>query len=123
MERERLQGEWILVSIEERGEQAPKDATDGITLSIQGDEWTITREGEGRSMKNTVALDPTIEPKTIDMTSADGNRSEVVMGIYQLQGDTLRIRRATARGDVERPKEFTTTPDEGMLVIWKRVAK
>jgi uncharacterized protein (TIGR03067 family) len=70
-----------------------------------------------------VALDPSSEPKAIDMTEQHGERKVVTKGIYKLDGDTLTLRRATATGDVDRPHEFSTTPQEGLLVVFKRVSK
>jgi len=49
-------------------------------------------------------------------TSFDSVRQPRV-GIYKLEGDTLTLCRAA--GDRERPKEFKTTEEAGILV-WKR---
>jgi hypothetical protein len=57
------------------------------------------------------------------MTEQRGERKVVTKGIYKLDGDTLTLRRATATGDVDRPHEYPTTSQEGLLVVFRRVSK
>jgi uncharacterized protein (TIGR03067 family) len=55
----------------------------------------------------TLALDPTRKPKTVDRKeSRDG---EIMLGIYEIEGDTLRVVTPLAPGGA-RPKQFTA-PD------------
>jgi uncharacterized protein (TIGR03067 family) len=120
-ELDRLQGEWTMVSLEQRGEKAGDEAVRGFKLTIKGDRWTVTSsEGKRQPTQMTITIDPSRDPKTIDLTARVRNREIVFPGIYKLVGDTLTLRRATETGDVERPREFTTTAEEGMLAVWKR---
>jgi hypothetical protein len=42
-------------------------------------------------------------------------------GIFKLEGDLLTVCRTV--GETERPKEFKTTAESGVLVGWKRAGK
>ena len=120
-ELDRLQGEWALVSMEQRGEKARDEVLKRMTLTIAGDRWTVTSsDGRGKPTPMTMTVDPSKSPKALDLTARDGDREVVLLGIYKLDGDTLTVRRATETGDVERPREFTTTAEEGALAVWRR---
>src|SRR5262245_53096979 len=117
----KLQGEWSMVSLEQRGEKARDEQVKRFKLTIKGDEWTVTSsEGKGKPTTMTMVINPSRDPKSMDLKVKAGDREFVFLGIYKLEGDTLTLRRATETGDVERPREFTTTAEEGLLVVWKR---
>ncbi len=63
-------------------------------------------------------LDPTASPKTIDIIKKD----MVELGIYELEGDTLRICLAK---DLRRPTKFESKSETGRnaLVTFKRVSE
>ena len=82
----------------------------------------------------TITLDPTKNPKQIDLTTNSGGQSSVTLGIYQLEGNTLKLclapttpRRIVVRdgGKQEvvvtggkRPTGFD--PKQGAVLILKR---
>lgn len=121
-ELERLQGTWTMAALEIDGQPVPADKLRGTTLEIKGHKYIVTVKGEKHAM--ALALDPSQKPKAIDMTAADGpNKDKVHRGIYELEGDTLKLCRAR-EPDGERPTEFGTWPDTGVfLVTWKREKK
>ena len=119
-EEDKLQGEWTMVSMETRGAKHSEDDVKKYTLTIKGDEWTVMKglsPGAGRTFK----IDPSKDPKTLDLTIKLVNQERVSKGIYKLDGDTLTICRTEENG--ERPKEFKTTAESGILVVWKRANK
>src|SRR5262249_5711830 len=114
-ELDKLQGEWKMVSLEQRGKKAPDEEVKAYTLTIKGDQWIVSvQDREGRGM--TIKIDPSKNPKTIDLTQKLGEKEVVSQGIYKLEGDTLTLCRT--QGKQERPKEFKTTEDGGILVVW-----
>ena len=80
------------------------------------DKYTLTPK-EGEAISGTLkAIDSSQKPKHIDL---DVN-NQTLKGIYELEGDTLKLcYNLISR---ERPTEFASKPDSGLvLVIHKRV--
>lgn len=105
---QKLQGKWIVESFQyngnlvERLKDAVREFTDG--------KYSLTpKMGEG--IEGTVKLDSTQKPKTIDL---DVN-GRILKGIYELEGDTLKM--CYNLTHEERPTEFVSKPDSGLIVI------
>jgi uncharacterized protein (TIGR03067 family) len=117
---EALQGTWKLSAGEAEGKAlSAKQLKDG-KLVIKGDDYTVTLADRG-PVTGTQKLDPTKEPKTIDIMDASGpNKGKACLGIYELKGDEFRV--AFAPPWKPRPTKFTTAPDSGQWMhVWKRV--
>lgn len=114
-----LQGEWALVSQESQGRLLPDALVRGQTVTVKADQWTIQVRGKEGTF--TFKIDPSKDPKTIDLTRKVGEKEIVLRGIYKVDGDTLTVCRAGA--EHERPKEFKVTAEVGLLQVWKRVKK
>jgi RNA polymerase sigma factor (sigma-70 family) len=118
----KLQGKWIAVAYEVRGEGRPAEDVkkQAIQLTIEGDQFTITRAGQAESMRGKLLIDPTRQPKTMDWSTVRAGEKALgdVQGIYQLAGDTLKH----CYGDTDRPSEFKTKPgaDTPRLYVWQR---
>lgn len=96
-----LKGTWSLVSGEKAGRAAPEKDARRLTVVITADTLTFTRGDHSESLK--LSIDPSTSPKHIDLTAPDG---AVRPGIYQLDGDTLKL---CLSRTAERPKDFATT--------------
>ena len=118
-ELDKLQGSWILESVETKGMELPKDKIAQNVLVIRGDKFTSMR-GEKVLAEATIKIDPTKSPKWIDQTFKNKEGKLVVRpGIYELTGDTLRL-----AFDRERPKELKTTPESSLnITVYKREKK
>ena len=123
-EMDKLQGEWIMAALEQRGEKPRAMTARQTKLTVVGNQWTVTpAAGQGPTRQWKFHVDPTQNPKAIDLALKVGNNEIIVPGIYKMEGDTLTVCRTQAAGDVERPREFKTTVEEGMIIVWKRVQK
>ena len=116
-----LQGEWEMVSLEQRG----KKGEPSFRLTIQGDKWNVKpiAAADTESVATTTfKIDQSKNPKTIDFTvKVMEMEIKPNPGIYKLEGDILTLCRAS--GPLGRPTEFKTTDEGGTLVVWKRVGK
>jgi len=110
---DRLQGTWVLVAMEREGESVPaEDLKDGNAVYEQNN--ITLREGERVRRRGIVTLDASRKPKAINTWDRDGPyEDQTVPGIYELDGDTLRL--CFGRPGSERPKEFTTKTPPGVL--------
>jgi uncharacterized protein (TIGR03067 family) len=67
-----------------------------------------------------VAVDPTKSPKTIDINFVRGTEARIGMfqGIYELDGDTLKVCLGTEKG---RPTEMASAEgSKNLLIVFKR---
>jgi uncharacterized protein (TIGR03067 family) len=118
-ELERLQGSWILESVETKGKELPKDKIALNVLVLRGDKF-LTMSGAKVLAEATFKIDPTKNPKWIDQVFKNKEGKLVVRpGIYELTGNTLRL-----AFDRERPKELKTTPASSLnITVYKRKKK
>jgi uncharacterized protein (TIGR03067 family) len=111
-DQEKIQGTWALVSGERNGKPLPDQVIQHIKLTFAGDK--LTTQHKDRETDATFKLDSNKTPKEIDF-NMDGNVGE---GIYQLDGDSLRI----VHGEVgdARPKDFPKAGSGLTVLVLKR---
>ncbi len=107
-----LQGVWQLVEVETGAATPPSaaqlDQFKATSITITGDTMTIA-EPSGKAV-SSLKLDSTQKPKTIDLTVLEGpNKGAMPLGIYSLDGDTLRMCLARP-GALQRPAELKPDP-------------
>lgn len=116
---QRLQGSWQYESLEEDGEKVPPEKLKARTIFF-GAEAMLQRQGGAIMQGGIVSLDPTKKPKTINAVVKKPDQSEIMLGIYALEGDTLRICMDPQGQD--RPKEFKSEAGSKLvLAVLKRV--
>jgi uncharacterized protein (TIGR03067 family) len=120
-----LQGTWRLVSAMRDGEALPKDKVKKTTIVIkedhyQDDTFLFPELAEyATSKEGTIKLDATKKPKQMDATST---AKEVMLGIYELDGDRYKV--CFAPTGKPRPSEFASKLGSGnLLQVWKRKEK
>jgi len=117
-----LQGEWTMVSGTMDGQPLDKSMLKAGKRVTRGNETSVLF-GPQVFMKAKFTVDPTRSPKTIDLVHTDGGSAgQMQQGIYELEGDTLRL--ALAVPGKERPSDFSASPGDGRTVVsWKRAKK
>jgi len=117
-ELQKLQGTWLLASVEAGGTVNEKVAP--TRLVIKGDNFTFYR-GELVGLSGTVKIDPKASPKVIDLIRTTDNTNQMA-ALYTVEGDTLRLCYTEKN---ERPKEFKTRdiPDNRISTYRKMPAK
>jgi uncharacterized protein (TIGR03067 family) len=117
-----LAGTWKVVSLERDGKE--------IGEKLKGAKWTFTEttlaarfpeEGEAKFAYRAGRVDKvgTIDLEVVESPRDGGPRKRVYLGIYSVEGDTLKLCYA-APGE-ERPKEFTSKAGPGnTLIVLKR---
>lgn len=115
----RLQGTWEMEALEVNGEDVPKKKLKGTTLTIKGNKYVVKVKDTEHEV--TIDLDPSKDPKAIDMYLPDGNDApKLAKGVYDLDGDTFRICRHQMAGE-DRPRQIGSWPDTNLFVVtWKR---
>ncbi len=114
----RIQGTWEFLSMEVEGGPKPEAEYKKYTVVFKGNVWTVL-EGTNVKAETQFDLDPTSNPKTIDLYPSDGR---VLQGIYTLDGDRFTMcDRGSEKGN--RPSRFATEPDSGLVLVTLRRVK
>ncbi len=103
-----MAGLWRPISAENNGFKSSEENLKGELWNRDADgKWAMQRDGKTVVEWAIKSIDATAKPKTIDIEVASGTYKGVVYrGIYELDGDTLRI--CFALPDrAERPTEFS----------------
>ena len=107
-ELEQLAGTWTISALEVEGQKVADEKLQGTTLVIKDNKYIVTARGQ--SHETVITLDPGKKPKSIDMVFSQGmNKDKVHRGIYELDGDTLKLCRSQ-QPEADRPEAFTTSP-------------
>jgi uncharacterized protein (TIGR03067 family) len=111
---QKLQGVWEVAGGEVNGSAIPESDIQSITLTITDKSYSVEREGN--TDRGSFALDPSKQPKQMDIQPGSGDDAgSKLLAIYEIGQDSFRVCYA-ARGD-DRPKAFATEPDSRRLVI------
>lgn len=120
-DRDALQGTWLLEKYEAGNGASPEDVRAGKEmigkgkLCIAADIWVLAMNGRAGVSPWVGMIKPTKNPKWIDLSALDDN-SGIVKGIYELDGDRLRLSLASS-ADKARPAEFSSGPDAPSIVM------
>lgn len=114
----KFQDDWKFVSMEVNGKQSSEEEFRKFKVVYQHDGCKVYVGDKIAAEVTSIKLDPTKKPKTIDWT----NQGRQVRGIYSLEENRLTIcDREAAKG--ERPTEFATKADSGLVLVVLKRAK
>jgi uncharacterized protein (TIGR03067 family) len=87
-DRELIQGTWKVVSVKDGGRQPAQQEVEGAKMVIAKDTLVLMLP-DGKKIEATYHIDPSRDPKWIDVTDTKANRT--MLGLYKLKGDDLTI--------------------------------
>jgi RNA polymerase sigma-70 factor (ECF subfamily) len=115
-ELKKFQGNWVDIYAEKAGKK--QEEVGDHELKFDGETFGVADHGRVQE-KGTFKLDPSKNPKEIDLRIRDRNDEEKTgLGIYTWDGENLKFCWGEPGGE-KRPTDFTTR-DGGVLVIVKR---
>jgi uncharacterized protein (TIGR03067 family) len=117
-DNEKLQGTWTVISLHDEGK--PRVEAKGLKIKFDGDQIVfademqsiapVNRQAVRVSTNSTFKLDPTKSPRYIDIVA--DREPKVLQGIYELDGDNLRLALATYREIIYPPGPGTPPKKE-----------
>lgn len=107
-----MQGEWLQVT---PTDGTTSHAVSGTLLGIDGNRMTIRHDVELREAD--FKLDPTATPKAITVRFPDG----LAFGIYEFDGDTLRLCISEPGPNAVRPTQFRSFGKSVVLAEFRRL--
>jgi uncharacterized protein (TIGR03067 family) len=119
---ERLQGDWVAVSITRDGEKFADDEAQALFRTVKGNEYTVSRFDKALG-KGTFTLDATKKPKTIDVTAmTPKGKAPPILGIYEFEGDKWKF--CYGAPGKARPTAFESKEGSQVtLTVWEREKK
>jgi uncharacterized protein (TIGR03067 family) len=120
-DRKRMEGTWRATALIVNGETFTQENANALTVVNGADGTWIIRDRGTEKSKGTSTIDPTENPKTIDITPSVGDDKGITyLGIYELGENTRKV--CVAPPGKARPKDFTSTAGSGhILVTFERV--
>lgn len=118
-DKDRIQGTWTVVSGERGGEPAPADVVESLKVTFNADK--IKFEMKDRTRTGTFKLDADKKPRQITLTADDG-RDKPLEGIYELDGDSLKLC-FNEGGNGGRPEKFDSKATKTTMVMTFKRAK
>ena len=113
---DRCQGAWRMISVEDDGRKLTDKQLEGRSIFVEGDRLRF-RSGDKVLSEYTLKIDPTWQPKEIDLTKG----KDTSFGIYQLDGNELKLC-LTQKTGAERPDAWNASAGTGrVLMVFKRV--
>jgi uncharacterized protein (TIGR03067 family) len=105
-EREKLEGTWRFVKSPD-GADKNKEKRTAFGIIFKGESITFVAGGNKGTVQGTYRIDPSKNPKTMDIILDKGGEKMITQAIYDLNGNTLRICHYLYKSAAEaRPKEF-----------------
>ena len=113
-ELKRFEGSWRFVSMEYAGKLVPEESLRGERLILKEDRFT--QKTGGASIAGVFSVDPSVKPKTIDITITGGPAVGVlIQGIYELEGDVYKV--CSGLPGKPRPTSFASSAGNGLSVL------
>jgi uncharacterized protein (TIGR03067 family) len=119
-EVQKLDGSWVLVTLQHNGTTFGQDVLKGRRTTIQGGKYSSTLDGK-LVVAAVLTLDPSKKPRWLTMRYTGGaNKGKTYLGIYDLNRDTLHL--CITTDGKTRPKDFSAPKGSNQTyAVFKRV--
>jgi uncharacterized protein (TIGR03067 family) len=116
-ELEKLQGTWEIVEVVKNGRAIAPETLKGGQVVFKGDEMTLKAGSDDKDpRKFRVKLDPSKNPKAVDMTALNRDyKGSSSPAIYEVDDDTLKLCSPNSPETKERPTELKS--EKGSQVV------
>jgi uncharacterized protein (TIGR03067 family) len=112
-------GTWNFQSGERDG-TAPSDEIRSLKLTFKEDKVTLTTRDE--TLEHKYQLDPSRKPRQIALTVTENGVTKTYRGIYDLDGDSLRMC-FPVEAERDPPRDFSGTKDSKQTFLFFRRSK
>jgi uncharacterized protein (TIGR03067 family) len=111
-----LEGVWVGQSMEADGKAVPAEAAKRMRLTFNGDMLLFRGNFDNdREAECTYKLDVKPSPKHFEFTPP--NEKKPILGIFEVNGNELKICMRHARSDKGRPSEFATKEGSQLILL------
>ena len=120
-DRTQMTGTWRPIAYQKDGKKAPDEQL-AKTRTIFSADGKIMVQREGKTIvQGTIMIDPAKKPKQSNGTFTDGELKGTTLGIYEVDGDNMKI--CYAMPGKDRPTEFSSKPGSGHVLVFYKRAK
>src|SRR5262245_5252905 len=107
-DKKALQGKWTMVELIEGGNKSEKQS---VEVVFRGDDIMVIDDGK-ELVSGTYKLDAAKKPKTVEVMFAKGDQKKTMKGVYEIDGDTLRICHFEGpKGETDYPAKVEANKD------------
>jgi uncharacterized protein (TIGR03067 family) len=119
-EKDKLKGTWTLTSLEIGGKKIDLPGEKSMQLVFSGDKVMVKGAGPkgDKDEEGTYTIDATKKPKHLTLTKKGGGADDTMEGIYEIEGDTLKIGSSAKGPKGPRPTGFDD-PAVAIMILKK----
>ena len=114
---DKFQGTWAFVTWEQNGMPLRPADLKMLQMVVDRDRYELKRNDEINEA-GTIKVDSTKSPKQIELKITKGDDAgKTQLGVYELDGDTLKFCVSIPPGSKERPSAFETKEGSNTLLL------